>query len=67
MDLVRSGEVASVTGLDLDIMSLFRLVAFIECFINFRPWMVIFEGSQPSFPQKDGWSIIYYLFIYLNV
>ena len=60
MDLVRSGEVASVTGLDLDIMTLSRLVSFIECYINFRPLMVIFEGVT-SLISTEGW-LIFYLF-----
>ena len=39
-----SGEVVSVSGVDPDVMIYTRLVSLVECFINFRPLAVIFEG-----------------------
>ena len=60
---VWSGEVTSVTGLDLDV-SITLDLCHNRIYINFHPLMVIFDGFSALISTE--WWMIFYLFIYLS-
>jgi len=48
------GVGTSVVGLVLEMLIHTRLVSFINCYISFRPFAVIFEEARSWFPRKNG-------------
>ena len=59
-----SGEVTSVTGLDLDV-SITLDLCHNRIYINFHPLVVIFDGVSALISTE--WWLIFYLFIYISI